>query len=88
MSVLLFVQMLKEKAKQGKDPEFWADYIEENPEEPGPKAVLFAIDNGATFEQIISELAKLDPEVNTEPVNGFFKKIYDALKQQGEAASA
>jgi hypothetical protein len=71
------ISALKEKAKLGKNPEFWAEYIITNEEEPGCKALLYVIDNGATFEHLLT----FDPEIAQNPQLTFwFRKVYDGLR--------
>lgn len=67
---------LKKKALAGKDPEFWADYILQNEEEPGSAAILQALQRGAAFQHLIA----FDPEIGKNPVlAGWFQKFYEAL---------
>ncbi len=75
-----FVLMLKEKARQGKDPAFWADYIEENATDPGPAAILSVLPV-ATFEQIIEGLALRmnDPELRADPYLSWFRELHQML---------
>lgn len=67
---------LKTKAKAGKDPDFWVDYVLENEEEPGNAAILEALRRGATFQHLLN----FDPEISNNPVlAGWFQKFYEAL---------
>jgi hypothetical protein len=68
---------LKDKAKAGKDVEFWVAYMFENEEEPGCAAILQALERGATFEQVLT----FDPEIGADPVlKAWFQKFYDEVK--------
>jgi hypothetical protein len=74
--IVFEIGALKDKAKKGKDPGFWVDYILENEEEPGCAAIMFAIRQGATFEQLLA----IDPEIAQNPQLTFwFRQVYDGL---------
>lgn len=67
---------LKQKALAGKDVEFWVDYILENQEEPGNQAILYAMDQGATFQHLLT----FDAEIGKNPVlAGWFQQFYESL---------
>jgi hypothetical protein len=70
---------LKTKAQAGKEPLFWVDYIFLNPEEPGCQAILYAIRQGATFENLLSFDAQIaqNPQLST-----WFRTVYDAIKSE------
>jgi hypothetical protein len=73
------LQFFKTKAIAGKDPNFWIDYIFENQEEPGCQAILYAIRQGATFENLLS----FDAEIGQNPqLTLWFRQLYDALKSE------
>jgi len=70
------LQFLKQKARAGKDVEFWTDYIFDNEEEPGCHAILEAIERGATFDHLL----QFDPEIGENPIlKPWFEKLYAAL---------
>lgn len=75
-----FILTLKEKAKSGKSVVFWADYIAENETDPGPAAILAALDSGATCDAIIVDLVTFDPELGQEPCRSWLQKLYEELK--------
>jgi hypothetical protein len=67
---------LKQKAMQNKEVGFWIDYIFQNEEEPGCAAIIHAIEQGATFENLL----QFDPEIAKNPqVTAWFKALYDGL---------
>ncbi len=71
------VAYFKEKAKVGKDPGFWIDYVFENSEEPGCQAILYAIRQGATFENLLA----FDPEIGQNPqLTLWFTELYNGVK--------
>jgi hypothetical protein len=71
------LQFLKDKAKAGKEVEFWVAYMFENEEEPGCTAILQAVERGATFEQLLN----FDAEISADPVlKAWFQKFYDEVK--------
>lgn len=71
------IGFFKDKAKAGKDPGFWVDYIFENSEEPGCQAVLYAIRQGATFDNVLA----FDPEIGQNPqLTLWFKELYEGVK--------
>lgn len=68
---------LKDKAKAGKDVEFWIAYIFENEEEPGCQAIIQAVERGATFEQLLT----FDSEIASDPVlRAWFARFYEEVK--------
>jgi hypothetical protein len=71
------IAYFKEKAKAGKDPGFWIDYVFENSEEPGCQAILYAIRQGATFENLLA----FDPEIGQNPqLTLWFTELYNGVK--------
>jgi hypothetical protein len=73
------LKFFKTKAQAGKDPGFWIDYVFENAEEPGCQAILYAIRQGATFENLLS----FDAEIAQNPQLTFwFRTVYDAVKSE------
>lgn len=71
------VQMLKGKARAGKDVEDWIDYHLDNGEEPGVQAVLYALRQGATYENLVS----FDPEIGNDAyLAGWFKALYEGIR--------
>lgn len=67
---------LKTKARSGKDPEFWIDYIFENQEEPTCESILKAIEQGATFDMLL----QFDPEIaENSQLKTWFQTLYDGL---------
>jgi hypothetical protein len=69
---------LKAKARNGKDPVYFANYILDNDDEPGNNAILTALERGASFEH----LCQFDSEIASNPVlNTWFRSLYDALQQ-------
>lgn len=71
--------LLKSKAAHGKDPEDWIDYILDNDEEPGCAAILAAVGQGVTFEQLL----QFDPEIaqNSAYVS-WFRILYAGLRDE------
>ena len=70
------IRLLKDKAKLNKDPGVWVDYVLDNPEEPGCRAVLMALERGAAFEHVL----QFDPEIAQNPqLAAWFKTFYDEL---------
>jgi hypothetical protein len=69
---------LKAKARNAKDPVYFANYILDNDDEPGNNAILTALERGASFEN----LCQFDSEIASNPVlNTWFRSLYDALQQ-------
>jgi hypothetical protein len=67
---------MKQKALQNKEPGFWIDYILENEDEPGCASLIRAIEQNATFEQLL----QFDPEIAQNPhLLTWFKTVYDGL---------
>jgi hypothetical protein len=67
---------LKVKAAQGKDVELQVEYIMENTDEPQFAAIAGAIQQGATFDQLL----QFDPEIAQSTVlKVWFKALYDGL---------
>lgn len=75
-----FLLQLKEKAKAGKDVAFWADYIEENPDEPGPAVVLGFV-RMYSWEEVFAALCHADPDIANEPCKAWFEQLYVLLKE-------
>ena len=82
-----FLLKLKEKAAQGKDHQFWADYIDENPEESGPKWILGII-NAYEWDVIYPQLVASDPDLANEPFKTWFENLYKDLTTPDEGASS
>jgi hypothetical protein len=73
---------LKQKAIAGKGVDFWIDYTFENQEEPGCAAILAAMENGVTFDQLL----QFDPEIAQNPaLQVWFKTFYDAMRAELDA---
>jgi len=71
------IGFLKTKARAGKNPDFWAEYTLENPEEPGCAAILEALRRGATFQHLLT----FDAEIGKDPMlAGWFQYFYEALQ--------
>jgi hypothetical protein len=67
---------LKEKAKLSKDPMIYANMVLDNSEEPQWQALIYAIQNGAAFENLL----QFDPEIaDNPPIKEWFKAVYDEL---------
>lgn len=67
---------LKEKARTNKDVEVIADFVIENNDEPQWTAILGAIEQGATYENLL----QFDPEIATTPtLRAWFQTFYDEL---------
>ncbi len=67
---------LKQKARAGKDPDVWIDYIFDNQEEPWCTAILQAMEKGVTLDHLYA----FDPEFKDDPVlSGFIGKVYEGL---------
>jgi hypothetical protein len=67
---------LKEKARVNKDVEVIADFVVENHDEPQWTAILGAIEQGATFENLL----QFDPEIaTTANLRAWFQSFYDEL---------
>ncbi len=74
--IVMQLSFLKEKAKQDKDPSFFAEYILDNGEEPGCAAVQVAMQRGVTFEMI----CEFDADIKSNPqINLWFRRLYDDL---------
>ncbi len=69
---------LKDAARRGKDPEFWAEYIEENDDRPECEWILTAV-HTYQWPMIEQGLMGVDPEIGTEPYKTWFEKLYQAL---------
>jgi len=70
---------LKQKAAQGKDIPLTIEWVLENPEEPQWAAVAGAVEQGATFENLLT----FDPEIAQSPVlRAWFKDFYDGLHSE------
>lgn len=70
---------LKSKAQAKKDPEAWIDYILDNDEEPGCRAIITALSLGATFENLLA----FDPEIAQNPeLLAWFKTLYDGIASE------
>jgi hypothetical protein len=73
---------LKQKAIAGKGVDFWIDYTFENQEEPGCAAILAAMENGVTFDQLL----QFDPEIAQNPaLQVWFKTFYDEMRAEIDA---
>lgn len=72
---------LKVKAKAGKDPIFWCDYVDENQDEEWCRAVKMAVTSGYTLEH----LKTFDSEIASSPILlDWFGQFYEGLLQQPE----
>jgi hypothetical protein len=70
---------LKMKARAGKEPEDWVDYVLDNQEEPGAAAILEALRRGATFQHLLT----FDPEIGKDPVlANWFQRFYEDLQTE------
>ena len=70
------LHLLKQKAIQGKEVDAWIDYILDNEEEPGCAAIVYAIKQNVTFEQLL----QFDPEIAQDPrLTPWFKVLFDGL---------
>lgn len=73
------IRFLKEKARAGKPFEPWVEYILDNQEEPGCRAVAMALESGATFDNLLA----VDPEIKQNPIlSAFFRGLYDGLHRE------
>lgn len=73
------IGFFKTKAQAGKDPGFWVDYIFENAEEPGCQAILYAVRQGATLENLLS----FDPEIAQNPqLTLWFREVYTSVRSE------
>lgn len=69
----------KAKAKQEKPVEFFVDYLFINEDEPGCKALLFAVEHGATFENLL----EFDPEIaQNQALKAWFQALYDGVRKE------
>ena len=70
------IALFKVKARAGKDPGFWIDYVFENDEEPGCQAVLYAIRQGATLENLMAFDAEIGQDVQ---LTAWFREVYNGV---------
>lgn len=71
------ISFFKEKAKAGKDPGFWIDYVFENAEEPGCQAFMYALRRGATYENLL----EFDTEIAQNPqLSLWFKEVFEGVR--------
>lgn len=81
--ILAQLDFLKKKARAGKNPEDWVDYVLDNREEPGCAAILEAMRRGATFQHLLT----FDPEIGKDPVlAGWFQEFYEDLHAEFKKA--
>lgn len=74
--VKVAIAYLKTKAQAEKEPELFIDFILGNEEEPQWSALCYAIQNGATFENLL----EFDAEIRDNPAyQSWFKTVYDGL---------
>lgn len=67
---------LKEKAKINKDPQIYTDMILDNAEEPQWQSLIYGIQHGAGFEDLLT----FDTEIRDNPaIKEWFKKVFDGL---------
>lgn len=67
---------LKDKAKANKDPEMFIEYILENGEEMRFAAIIGAVKQGVTFEQLL----QFDGEIAQNPtLTEWFKNVFDGI---------
>jgi hypothetical protein len=71
------IALFKIKARAGKDPGFWIDYVFENDEEPGCQAVLYAIRQGATLENLMAFDAEIAQDVQ---LTAWFREVYNGVR--------
>lgn len=70
---------LKTKAQADKDPGLYVDFILANDEDAQWGALLMAIQQGATFENLL----QFDDEIRNNPAyQSWFKTVYDALHSE------
>jgi hypothetical protein len=70
------IAYLKGKARAGKDAELFVDFVLENGEEPQNAALIGAIQQGVTFEQLL----QFDPEIAQNPdLTKWFRILYDGI---------
>ncbi len=71
---------LKEKARLGKDPDVFIEWLlETREEEPQCAAIVGALEQGATFEQLL----QFDPEIAGNPAYVYwFRKLYDGISTE------
>jgi hypothetical protein len=75
---------LKSKAQMGKDPLIYVDLIMDNQEEPQWQALLYVLNQGASFENLLT----FDPEIAENPaLAAWFKVVYDGLKDSDDPDS-
>lgn len=84
---LQFLAQLKDKARAGKDPEFWADYIEENAEEAGPAWILATVKR-FPWDQVAAGLVQIDADLAIETYRNWFQQLYNALTSEPEEPAA
>lgn len=75
---LRFLTLLKKKAALGKDPAEWADYIEDNQDDPVCVWLLQMV-RQHPWETIAGALKQTDPELAVEPSLSWFSRLYDLL---------
>ena len=76
------ISLFKEKAKAGKDPGFWIDYVFENAEEPGIQAITYAIREYHIKQNIpFDNLLAFDPEIAENPqLLVWFREVFEGVK--------
>lgn len=75
------LQLLKDKAKAGKDPGFWAEYIVENDDTDASCKWILDLVEQFPWETLHSGLLKVDGDLANEPYKTWFEKLYLALKE-------
>jgi hypothetical protein len=78
-----FIRKLKTKARLGKFPEFWADYIELNVEDAGPRELL-ALVRQHDFEVLYGQLVGADTEMDNPAIRAWFRQLYDFLRNPAD----
>jgi len=72
------LEYLKQKAKLGKDPEIYVEWIFDNPEEEPCAAIRAAVEQGATVEHLL----RFDPEISQNPGHVlWFRKLHSGIVQ-------
>jgi hypothetical protein len=69
---------LKEKARRFRDPGIYVDTILDNDDEPQWAAIVGAIREGATFENLL----QFDPEIGQEGMRSWFQRLYDGVHSE------
>jgi len=74
---------LKKKAALGRPVEDWINYVLDETDEPGCQAVCYAIQNGATFENLL----EIDAEIGQNPsLRQWFSTLYEGIRTELSAS--